>query len=366
VRAHDAVDHEADHGDEGRRLTLGQMKEGMAMGAKRKVALVVSGGGAKGAFAVGVLRHLFAAYRETGWFSITGGTSTGALISPLAALMAGPDAMATEALEVLVDTYSNSATPQILARRHLIAWLWRQDCVYTTRPLRDLIDSRLKPEWFEWLRGDEAPDCYVVYVDYGTGSAQTASPREEGMTRERFVDCMLASASVPVVMNAAQVDGRPCYDGGVRDLLPLGTAINMGAEVLFPIFLDPEQFPPTTRKPDRVDRIMMRTLDIMMQESLENDVSIAHMVNIAVKAREELERQFPADSGAGRKVRHILGREEYADLFGRERRVVEIIGGLRPDEPLTDNSLDFKPNQMRSWIAAGEAKAGAVLSASPF
>jgi hypothetical protein len=95
-------------------------------------------------------------------------------------------------------------------------------------------------------------------------------------------------------------------------------------------------------------------------------VSIAHMVNIAVKAREELERQFPADSGAGRKVRHILGREEYADLFGRERRVVEIIGGLRPDEPLTDNSLDFKPNQMRSWIAAGEAKAGAVLSASPF
>ena len=333
---------------------------------KRKVALVVSGGGAKGAFAVGVLRHLYTTYRETGWFSITGGTSTGALISPLAALMGGPEDIALEALKVLVDTYSNSTTPQILRKRSVLAWLWRQDCVYTTEPLRELIDSRLRPEWFEWLQGDEAPDCYVVYVDYGSGAVRTASPRDEGMTRERFLDCMLASASVPVVMNAAQVDGRPCYDGGMRDLLPLGTAINMGAQVLLPVFLDPEQFPETTQKPDRVDRIMMRTLDIMMQESLENDVSIAHMVNIAVKARDELEHLFPADSRAGRKVREVLEREEYADLFGPERRLVEIIAGIRPDAPLTDNSLEFKPEQMRSWIAAGEGKARAVLEASPF
>ena len=72
-----------------------------SMRESTKAALVLSGGGAKGAFAVGVVKHLFLAYRETGWFAITGGTSTGALIAPMAALMAAPDPMGSEALHTL-------------------------------------------------------------------------------------------------------------------------------------------------------------------------------------------------------------------------------------------------------------------------
>jgi predicted acylesterase/phospholipase RssA len=44
-------------------------------------ALVISGGGSKGAFAVGVLKYLF---QEKGHeYDIISGTSTGALIAPL-------------------------------------------------------------------------------------------------------------------------------------------------------------------------------------------------------------------------------------------------------------------------------------------
>ena len=60
------------------------------MAGTRKTALVISGGGAKGAFAVGVIKHLCSTYRETGWFDVVGGTSTGALISPMAAVIAAP------------------------------------------------------------------------------------------------------------------------------------------------------------------------------------------------------------------------------------------------------------------------------------
>jgi len=72
------------------------------MSRSPKTALVISGGGAKGAFAVGVLKYIYTKYRNTGWFAITGGTSTGALISPMAALMAVPEPIGTQALETLV------------------------------------------------------------------------------------------------------------------------------------------------------------------------------------------------------------------------------------------------------------------------
>ena len=49
-------------------------------------ALVISGGGSKGAFVVGVLKRLFAEYPALD-FDIYVGTSTGSLMSPLVALI---------------------------------------------------------------------------------------------------------------------------------------------------------------------------------------------------------------------------------------------------------------------------------------
>ena len=83
----------------------------------KKTALVISGGGAKGAFAVGVVKYLYSTFRDTGWFSITGGTSTGALISPMAALMAAPEPMGSNALDTLVEMYTTVFTRDILRKR---------------------------------------------------------------------------------------------------------------------------------------------------------------------------------------------------------------------------------------------------------
>lgn len=50
-----------------------------------RTALIISGGGSKGAFAVGVLKFIFS-QRPNIRFDLICGTSTGALIAPLAAL----------------------------------------------------------------------------------------------------------------------------------------------------------------------------------------------------------------------------------------------------------------------------------------
>jgi predicted acylesterase/phospholipase RssA len=331
-----------------------------------KTALVISGGGAKGAFAVGVIKHLFLRYRDSGWFSIVGGTSTGALISPMAALMGAPEPMGRQALEALEHLYTNVSTPDILEKQNIFEMMARQDCLNETDPLNKLLHQHVRPEWFEWLQGAAAPACYVVYTDYQSGRKVTVSPKDEGMTRERFLQSMLASASVPVVMEAAIVDDAVCYDGGVRGLLPFGEAIGLGAERIVPIYLDPEQFPWSEKRFKRIDDILLRTLEILVDEAGRNDFEMANLVNIAIQARQAAFDAFADDPVALGRLEGIFDKPEYKALFGPEKRVVEIIAGLRPQVALTDDSLTFDPDEMRLWVSWGQEVAGQIFQHSPF
>jgi NTE family protein len=336
------------------------------MPRSKKSALVISGGGAKGAFAVGVLKHIFKTYRETGWFSITGGTSTGALISPIAAVMGAADPMGTEAFETLEKMYTTVSTPDILEKQSIFELITRQDCLYESDPLNDLLHRHLRLEWFEWLRGPDAPRCYVVYTNYQTGQKVAMSPQDEGMTRERFIKGMLASASVPVVMEATIIDEDVCYDGGVRDLLPFGHAIELGAESIVPVFLDPEEFPQTKSRFRRLDKILLRTLSILVDETARNDFAMANLINIGIQAKEEILSAFSQNQAALRKLQKIFKAEKYQALYGPEKRLIAITTGLKPDEPLTEDSLTFDPAKMKAWIDLGEQKAREVIHTSPF
>src|SRR5207302_11400174 len=63
-----------------------------------------------------------------------------------------------------------------------------------------------------------------------------------------IVDRIYASAAVPIVMPLVRVAGADYYDGGVRDVVPVGKAINQGAREMVVIVcqareLQPESFP---------------------------------------------------------------------------------------------------------------------------
>ena len=73
-----------------------------------KIALVISGGGAKGAFAIGVLK--FFRTNTTLNFDLVSGTSTGALISPL---------VVTKDFDLLEFIYSNTQTYQVIDKGDL-------------------------------------------------------------------------------------------------------------------------------------------------------------------------------------------------------------------------------------------------------
>jgi predicted acylesterase/phospholipase RssA len=329
-------------------------------------ALVISGGGAKGAFAAGVIRQIFRQFRSEGWFSIIGGCSTGALITPLAGVLGGPSEIAEEALQQLIRQYSTVTTADVLEKNSVIEFLKRQNCLNSSSPLRKRVNDVLRQEWFELLQREDMPYCYVVYTNYQSGTLEVVSPRDPGMTRERFVDAMMASASVPVVMEPTVIDGQVCYDGGVRDLLPFARAINLGAETILPIMLDAENVQPSENRFRRLDKVVLRTLAIMLDETGENDLQMANRINTAILAKGEIMRALAGRPRCRKRIQAIFDKPEYRELFGEEKRLVRIIDGIRPDQALTDNPMRFDPELMKEWIELGERKARSVLSENPF
>lgn len=334
--------------------------------ARKCTALVISGGGAKGAFAVGVIKQIFKEYRSSGWFSIVGGCSTGALVTPLAGLLGAPADVAEEAMELLIEQYSTVTTADILDKKSIIEFIKRQDCLNNSTPLRRRVKEVFRPECFEWLKRDDMPYCYVVYTNYQSGNLVVVSPKDPGMTRERFIDAMIASASVPVIMEPTIIDGQVCYDGGVRDLLPFTRAINLGAETIVPILLNAGKVSPSEGRFRRLDKVLFRTLSIMLDETGKNDLEMANLVNIAIRAKREVLETLAARPLCRKKIQAVFDRNDYSDLFGREKRLVKIVEGLRPDKPLTDNPLNFDPQVMRRWIELGEQKAKSVITENPF
>ncbi len=334
--------------------------------SQRKTALVISGGGAMGAFAVGVVHQIYADFRPTGWFQIVGGSSTGALISPLAGLLAAPEPLAGQALETLVNEYTRVSTHDILHKRNVLELILHRDGLNSSLPLRARLHHVFRAEWFDWLRSPEAPTCYVVYINYRSGERVVVSPKDPGMTRERFVLSILASSSVPVLMDPTIIDGDACYDGGVRDIIPLGPAISLGAETIVPVFLDADTFSLSHNRFARIDSVLFRTLAILLDENEKREHENARLLSIACRLREEVLQASSDDLGWSQIVKEILGRGEYADLLGPEKRLRTVVEGLRPDTPLTEDALRFDPAQMRRWMQMGERKAREILTVSPF
>ena len=110
-----------------------------------------------GAFAAGAIWSIFERFRGSGWFSIVGGCSTGALIAPLASLMAADEPMASNARKTTIYFYSHLKTSDVLTRKNIIGLIQEHNSLNRYTPLKKLIHRIFIPETFQWLQGPEAP-----------------------------------------------------------------------------------------------------------------------------------------------------------------------------------------------------------------
>src|ERR1700712_5230529 len=101
-----------------------------------KRALVMSGGGCKGAFAVGVLQNLTTNFPDLE-FDIFIGTSTGSLIAPFASV---------GMIDKLVQLYTTITTDQIVLQGNLGSRLLNETSLFDATPLAALISQYYNDE----------------------------------------------------------------------------------------------------------------------------------------------------------------------------------------------------------------------------
>src|SRR6218665_2783606 len=104
-------------------------------------ALVISGGGSKGAFAVGVIKYLTANF-PTSKFDMYVGTSTGSLIAPLAAM---------NKIDELEELYTAQHTTDIVQKFNIGDRL-SQNSIMGVDPLWELIKKHYTDDFYTTLQ----------------------------------------------------------------------------------------------------------------------------------------------------------------------------------------------------------------------
>lgn len=197
---------------------------------ERKRALVLSGGGGRGAYHVGALRFL----HEHEWFpDIVVGTSIGAVNG--AAIASGHNARSLWALWRRLET-RHVQKPNLNP--------FNGNYLLDTAPLRETLEQ---DGWvnFDRLNSSEAAvHLRVTAMEVETGRLRVFGNTPDAfpgrMRQERIeLDHIIASCSIPIVYPSTQLNGTAYWDGGTVANTPLSPAIDAGAEEIVVVLMTP-------------------------------------------------------------------------------------------------------------------------------
>ncbi|WP_220186869.1 patatin-like phospholipase family protein [Pseudonocardia pini] len=187
------------------------------MSTRGGTAVVLGGGGVLGAVQVGMIRALI----EFGVRpDLVVGTSVGALNGAVLAALP-PD----EVVGRLDALWSSAQTRSLFAAgtlRRLRTLAHSGVAAHSSQPLRQAAGTVLGAVRFEDLP-----------VRFTCCAARIEDASEHWFDHGPVLDAVLASAAVPGLLPPVQVEGHHFYDGGLVNSIPLGRAVELGAERVF-------------------------------------------------------------------------------------------------------------------------------------
>jgi NTE family protein len=315
-----------------------------------KTALVLPGGGARGAFQVGVLKALaeIMPRRSAIPFSVISGTSAGAVNSVVLASRAHHFRTGVAELE---HVWANFHCQQVYKTDHLtmlkssLHWLssiilggWlvgTPNSLLNNAPLRELLSRNM-----HFPRIQQAMDKghlgAVAVTAAGYQSARSISffegademqdwerTRRLGKRVDLNLDHLMASIAVPLIFPPQQIGNEYFGDGAMRQATPLSPAVHLGADRILVISIRdetgdavPSSLPPSPS----MGQIAGYMLDTLFMDGLYSDLERITRINDLIDA-------VPAEvrHGALSKVRAIdtmlvVPSEDLREIASRHRQ----------------------------------------------
>jgi len=299
----------------------------------KKTGLILTGGGARAAYQVGVLKAVSQILREAGWkpernpYDIICGTSAGAINA--SALACHADKF-DEGLQLLVDVWSNFTAEQVYRADSLgvirsgarwlslfsFGWLlrkWRANppnSLLDNTPLVTLLNRLLNlPRLDAALVDGSLHALAVTASSYTAGEHitfyQTEAEIEPWVRTQRIamrsqigVEHLLASAAIPLIFPAVPLycNGRREYfgDGSMRQIAPISPAIHLGANKVLVIgagrLTEPARDTTEKARYPSLAQIAGHAMSSIFLDSLAVDIERMNRVNVTLSVLTEEQR----------------------------------------------------------------------------
>lgn len=284
----------------------------------RKRALVLSGGGSKGAYEVGAINCLMGVRQRR--YDIFAGVSVGAINAAFLSQYKDDDVD----IHLLNTLWQKRLTTKAVWKRWFpfgrVHGLWKSS-LYNSKPLRKLITANYSPD---------ATKASGKILRMGAVNLADGKYRIFRETDDNLLEGVLASSAFPAFLTPAIIEGSQWIDGGLRNVTPLKAAIDAGADEIDIVMTSP---PGVVEKLGKLTAlgIAFRSIDIMSSEIIENDIRMVGCVNLLV----------------------------HTQCVDRRHIDLNII---RPKKPLGVHSLKFNQVDTNRLIVQGYEDAAEVLS----
>ena len=239
-----------------------------------ELAIVLSGGGAKGAFQVGVLDALITARKVN--FDIAVGTSTGAIQAA---------AVAQHDIAKLIDFWTSIKGPDDIYRKRggtFLNIITGQPSMYSVEPLRKLLKKTVDTQKIRAT----GKKLRIGVVNLTTGELRIVAENADNIADWVYASCAMPFVFPPQDSRDSLGHDEQWVDGGARDVTPLDAALNERPRAILVVRASAPAAMKAGKKYKSLVSIGLRAVDILQNEVSTNDLKNVNLINQLLNARD--------------------------------------------------------------------------------